>query len=374
MIYFIADVHNDNFAPFGGPMVGGLNTRARYVLAALQRACDVAIDRPLVVLGDLFNKCQPSPVLTSHVQQILQDHGNAILLLGNHDQESGAYGHNALAPLAPVAHVVETPTVINLLEDLDTELWFAPFQAGKATDWLPETLKQLAAASVGATNRLLCVHMGLSDSKTPYYLDATAGSINVTTLARMCRKYDISHVFAGDWHRHQQWTRNKVHMTQVGALAPPRFPPSYEDAAIGPMVSWDPGTKKTSLLDIKGPRFVKLRYSQVRDTEWNPPLNSAPVFVRLTCRSDQVDEAKEWAEALKVRLGLLDKGGLLGGLDFDIDRGLERAKARTASFEARQANSLEEAISVYVQRMPVEDGVDRAHVLHHVRRLIGKRT
>lgn len=376
MTVFIADVHVDNFAQFSGPERGGLNDRGRYVLQSLEDAFVEAGNEDVVILGDLFNRCQPSPVLISHVQSIITAHpGTTWVLLGNHDQESGAFGHNALAPLAPVCHVVETPLVVH--QAIEAELWFAPFKPGPAKDWLPETLEQLsdlAAKGASVTQRALCVHMGLSDSKTPYYLDQTSGSMAVRTLAKICKKHGITHVFAGDWHRHQRWKASGVELVQVGALCPPRFPPGYEHGDRGPLVRWSGRSGRlVTVEDIPGPRFVKLRFSQVKDKQWIPPQNSRPCFLRLTCRSDQVDAAKEWLASLKVELGLLEQGGLLGAAELDVDRGLERAKARTASFEARAASSLDEAIALYIKNMPVEAVVDRDNVLQHVRRLLGKR-
>lgn len=378
MTCFIADIHLDNFPQFGGPERGGLNDRGRYVLQSLEDAFAEAGNEDVVILGDLFNRCQPSPVLISHVQNIVASHpGNVYILLGNHDQESGEFGHNALAPLAPVCTVVETPMVAP--QARGSELWFAPFQPGPAKDWLPKMLEDLKLLSdvrtdVPVSHRALCVHMGLSDSKTPYYLDQTSGSMAVRTLAKLCKKHGITHVFAGDWHRHQRWKASGVELVQVGALCPPRFPPGYEHGDRGPLVRWNGPQRLVSVVDIPGPRFVKLRYSQVRDKQWTPPKHSRPCFLRLTCRSDQVDEAKEWLGSLKVELGLLGDGGVLGAAELDVDRGMERAKARTASFEARSASSLDEAIALYVKSMPVDAVVERDNVLKHVRRLLGKRT
>lgn len=373
-ISFIADVHIDNFAQFGGPQRGGLNDRARYVLQALGDAANKASGY-LVVLGDLFNRCQPSPVLISRTQDILNEHSDVTLLVGNHDQETGAYGHHALAPLSTVADVVEEPRI--QWAGHNQRFWFVPFQPGKALDWLPDVLETLLESEKGRkarpTMNILCLHMGISDARTPYYLDATAGSIDVKTLVKLVKPYGITHVFAGDWHRHQRWYIDGVHVCQVGALCPSRFPPNYEHGDRGPMVTLEYNGNIT-VEDIPGPRFYKLRWSQVKDKGgWLPTDDARPAYVRLTCRSDQVDEAKTWLESLRVELGLLVDGGRLGGAELDVDRGIDRAKARTASYAVRKASSLDEAISLYVKKMPLEDGVDRDAVRRHAQRLLGKK-
>jgi len=387
LISFIADIHLDNFPKWGGPERGGLNDRARWCFSALEESVQLAACGPLIVLGDLFNRCQPSPALITMAQEILSmndyspESRNTHLLLGNHDQESGVYGHNALAPLSPIAQVHETPHVLRDYRSFprgDLELWFCPYKPGSAKDWLPQQLETLMTTATKkqeymgtpVSSRALCVHMGLSDFRTPYHLDETAGSMQVKRLAKLCKKFGITHVFAGDWHRHQVWNIDGVTLVQVGSLCPPRFPPGYEDAHKGPLVRWD-GGDKIEVIDVPGPRFFKFRWSQLKNKPWTPPSSAVPAFVRVTCRTDQVDEAKEWVKALPIEHGLIGDGGLIGGVELDIDRGMERAKARTASFEARQASSLAEAIALYVKKMPVEKNVDRELVLKNVRRLLG---
>jgi hypothetical protein len=120
--------------------------------------------------------------------------------------------------------------------------------------------------------------------------------------------------------------------------------------------------------DVAGPRFWKARWSNLDKKLL--VAQGEPAYVKLTCRSDQADEAREWLAALKVNEGLTG-ASRIGGTELEIDRGIERAKARTASFEARQANSLDEALARYVQAMPLSDGVERDAVLAHVRRLMG---
>lgn len=366
----IADVHVDNYARWGGPVVAGLNGRARFVLSALSSAVALSLrlhgDRAsLVVCGDLFNRSRPEPALLAAVQNIFEQHPRVFILVGNHDQESDAYGHNALAPLAPVAHVVEQPTVVQATGS-SRELWLVPFRPGPIAEWLPRVLNDdLERQSMGGAERALFLHAGISDKATPYYLDQTAGSIAVDDLAKLMRAHGIDTCFSGDWHRHQRWRRRGCEIVQVGALCPNRFPPNYEHGHEGPAVTWD-GADRIDVHDVPGPRFYKRRWSEL-DQEWVP--TGAPAYLKLTCRTDQVAEAREWLEAMRVRAGLMEEPWL-GGIELEIDRGIERAKAKTASFEARQANSLDEALTVYVRAMPVPDGVNRDRVLEHARRLL----
>lgn len=354
---FIADIHVDNFARWGGALRAGVNDRARAVLATLDRAVSLAqTSAALVVAGDLFNRSRPEPALLAHVQDVLLQHPRVIMLVGNHDQESTEYGHHALSPFSAHFEVIEQPTVIE-------DLWLIPFQAGKAADWLPAAIEHCASQAPAQRQfTALCLHLGISDEGTPYYLDATAGSINVKTLAELCKRHNVTHVFAGDWHRHQVWKTNDVTLVQIGALAPPRFPPGYEHGDKGPLVHWD--GPRVEVVDVPGPRFHKQRWSGL-DQSWRP--RGTPAFFKLTYRSDQEAEAKAWVELVRKELG-----DALAGVEFDVDRGIEQAKLKTASFEVRQASSHDEAAARYVQIMPVEPGVRRDVVLTHVRRFLGK--
>jgi len=378
-VTFIADLHVDNFARWGGPLRGGINDRGRAVLAAITEAVAASANSTrepvLVILGDIFNRSAPEPALIAAVQSVLAQHPRVYVLVGNHDQESSDFGHNACAPLDAVdsVTVVEDPIAVTPYGPEHFELLLVPFRPGPIMEWLPRLL-DTGANFPPEGPRALCLHAGISDSATPYYLDDTSGSIAVDALARLCAKHRISHVFAGDWHRHQRWRKvvdgHRVTIMQVGALAPNRFPPNYEHGDKGPCAVWLPASGKVEVVDIPGPRFYKHRWSSL-DKEWTPNTNAVPAFVKLTARSDQADEAKEWLEALRVRAALLDNGQpSLAGTELEIDRGAERAKARTASFEARQASSIDEAVARYVKAMPLEEGVDRDAVLDHVRRLM----
>lgn len=366
MISFIADVHVDNYPKWGGVERAGINERGRQVLLALDTAVGLSLDGPLVIAGDLFNRVHPTPPLIAAVQQILEQHPSCFIIKGNHEEESSAYGHNALAPLAPVVNVVERPRIYTFGM---TELWLVPFKAGPAREWLSPALQELYnKTGKGVRDRLLAVHMGLSDPKTPYYLDQSAGSMNVKELGKLCKRFDVTHVFAGDWHRHQVWRHNGVKMVQIGALCPNRFPPNYEHGHRGTLVQLS--KDGLTVQEIPGPRFYKKRWSML-DPTWRPDSWASPAYLKLIYRSDQAADAREWAEALKVELGLLNDGGKLGGIEYEVDRGIEQVKAKTASFEARKASSLDEAIVRYVDKMHVDEGVDRDEIRANVRRLLG---
>ena len=366
-IAFIADVHCGNFAKFGGPTRGSMNHRCLDVLAALTSAVELAADcDALMILGDLFHYANPEPALMAQVQEILAQHQQVIVMAGNHDMSSSAYGDHAIAPLAPVAKVVEVPRrfIIGGWNSAAAELWVVPFQPGMVKDWLEDAIKQCDTVRGSDGSRAgpvaLALHMGISDEATPYYLDGGGASITAKDLGKLCKKYGIDFVFSGDWHRHQTWTRSGVKLMQVGSLAPNRFPPGYEHGDRGPLAIWNGKTSK--VIDVAGPRFYKRRWTDGDVPNW--PVKDgggAQVYLKLRVRTADVDAAKAWVIEN-------DKG--IDGFEMDVDRGIERAKARTASFEARQASSLDDAVQLYVKNMPLEKGVSRDNVLKIVRQNI----
>ena len=79
----------------------------------------------------------------------------------------------------------------------------------------------------------MCVHLGISDGDTPYFLDGADDSISVDRLRAVMRECGISYAFAGNWHRHQTWEADPCKVIQVGTLAPNRFSDDGLTASVG---------------------------------------------------------------------------------------------------------------------------------------------
>lgn len=374
---FVADVHLDNHQKWGGPVKAGLNSRAHDTLAALclaMETAEAAGAEQFIVAGDLFHRSNPSPQMMTEVLSTMTDYRMPVtILVGNHDKAGADEADHALGPLAfhTDGFVVDAP-YIEQMDGGKSSVIVVPFTPGDPAVWLPEAIKKLrgtAAPSYAQVTTTLVAHFGISDKGTPYYLDQSTGAINVSKLEKICKRFGITDVFAGDWHRHQRWAGDGVRICQIGALAPARFPPNYEHGDRGPLVVFDTMTGKSEIFDIAGPRFYKFRWGHNLPEDWKPPKEAMPAYLKVVHRPQQTEEVNEWIEALKVECALQSRSGL-AGVELEADRGEERAKARTASFEARKASSLDEALARYVQRMPVEQGVERETVLSHVRRLM----
>ena len=123
----------------------------------------------------------------------------------------------------------------------------------------------------------------------------------------------------------------------------------------------DNGT--TTVLNIPGPRFLReswdggaLAVERALVTKTMTPST----FAKIDVKPAALDDAKAWAN---------EQG--FAGVEFNVNRTEQIARARTAAFEAKQASTMNDAVRLFVEAMPLADGVDRDTVLQQCRRLIG---
>lgn len=369
---FIADVHLGNARWRGGVSMSGINRRCAYVLDVLARAVALANERGasgLVVLGDLFDTSRPTPqVITEAIKAFAAAHGRVYALVGNHDQESGDDGDNALGPLgfAPSLNVVERPTVAWCGS---AELWLMPFRNGAASEWLPAALDTLATAAESAAERrshalvarVLCLHLGIADDTTPPWLQGAHDAIHVKELVALCKAHGIAQVFCGNWHERRSWVLDGVSVQQVGALAPTGFDnPGLQ--GYGTVAVWRPG--RVDCEELSGPRFVKVStpggwaslLSALRAERTGGGNVGAypPVFVRR-----EVGDAAELDEATALMREETTLGMLAGG---EVIPSTKAAEARTeeAVRVVKRSESLAQAVEGYVAGMGLPEASARA--------------
>jgi hypothetical protein len=342
-------VHVGNHKRFGGATKSSINERAMLALDVLQDAYDRAVELEcdgFIVCGDLFHHANPTPQLVAEMMRVLQPltkpacsrEMHIHLVAGNHELVSAQPGDHALATLAMTEgiHVYEHPTTWGwgVGKRGKVHVTMVPYRAGNAEDWLPEVMAEYVGDGHDSKRNILALHLGISDDDTSPYLRGAHDSIEATTLAALCRKHAIDFVFAGNWHDHRRWQmawpdggkeNHVLKIIQLGALVPTGFNnPGLE--GYGTLAIWDNG--KVTLEELSGPRFVQLDASNA-DTAW-------------------LAEASE-----HYTMFTEDK----------VDDGAARVAAREAATAARSADTLQEALGAFVQRMPMEDGVDRKTVL-----------
>lgn len=361
-IAFVADVHLGNHKTHGGPVVASLNQRCIRAVEVFGKAVDRAAAlgcAGLYVLGDLFDYQRPEAQLIYAVQRILARAGEAnmhmkmCLLIGNHDMTSTTPGDHALGPLSPYASVISKPAVIHVTPDIEVGL--VPFMPGKGLDVVTAALDVLWPSPIlpkGKT-RLLGIHLGVSDDRTPPWLQESPDSITVGDLVTEAGAKGVSAVFAGNWHDRRFWKGTTVggfttpSVFQLGALVPT----GWDNPGLngyGTLGIWEDGD--VSYEELAGPRFIASTLDKVAvDVDVAQKL-TPHVFVRVTTPPDLLAEGRAALEAL----------GVAG--DVRADATEATVAARMAATVARSADTLEEALAGFVGSMTVPEGVDRKEV------------
>lgn len=354
----VADPHVWPHRAFGGPVVAGVNNRARAVLDTLDRALDVAAahdEEWFVVAGDMFDGVLPTPQLVAAAQDVLWkargkdgDGPHVKILAGNHDRVSVAPGDHALGPLNPVADLIDRPQRHRPLPS--TDMWFVPHVPGPMLPYLESAASGFAAddpAGVGGlrTRRVLVAHLGIVDGRTPPHLVAQEDAIHVDALFDFMEKFDIGLLAAGHWHQHRSWERGGRRIIQIGALCPRDF----RDGGITGygkllLVNMDAHAGiEVDVRDIPGDRFVVVH----SEKEEAAAVKGLPAGCHLHLRRTYETNAP-------VPAGVrVESAPDLAGAT---------AATRSAALAARGAGTLDEALAAYVAEMPLEEGVDRAAV------------
>lgn len=362
------DAHVGNYGKNGGWVRAGVNQRCADVLRTLERAVSITKINGCVAhlhLGDLFDYSRVEPQVERRVQEIL-DPVPTVLLVGNHDQTSDASMDHAMAPLAPVASIVDTAPIWFAWPQMggaEVAVLVVPFQAGRAEDWLPQVIADHVKAHGVPEARCVCLafHLGISDTRTPYFLDGADDSVCLPTVEKLAKAYGFTHVFAGNWHKHDRWTvegknGSEVEVIQIGTLAPNRFTDTA--GRFGTMALLDSKTGEVRILDVPGPRFVKVHgLDEVRRIciDARGMMDANPLYVSATVQETEQDEAEELLAAQKT-------GGFMRAYEIHLDRTAEDAKAKTAVAAAVSATSHAEAVRVFVQETPLPEAVPREQV------------
>jgi hypothetical protein len=359
-----ADHHVGNHKRFGGKPEAGLNRRCREHIAAMNRAALRARERQCcahLILGDVFDHEKPTPQMEAAVQRALV-HLPHVCFVGNHDQNSGARGDHAIAPLAPVATIVEEPTALTY-HDGDIEIWCVPFlsMGEPASKWLPGVVADLARDSRAST-RILMLHMGIADADTPPWLTRGHNWIHVDELDALAHEHVVGFTISGDWHEWKQWDRESGPIVQCGALVPTGFDNSAGLDLYGSLYIID--ASFDNMIDavreiVPGPRFVK------SPTVAAAPLPEDDSTVYLEVVAHPLDLSAEI-----TKLAELKQAGVFVDGEIKIDKRDIEDDARAAARSARAADKLDEAVVRFIEHMPMDELADRARVLDRVQRFL----
>lgn len=364
-IGFVADVHVGNHRVHGGPVVAGINDRARLVIDTLRRAYRTAAQqgcREFVVLGDLFDHDDPTPQMVREVGAALEGgKPHVSLLLGNHDMRSDAEGDHAFGPLRWIG-----ASVLSAPGQYLPAMAALPFRPGPAEEWLPQAVRAL-----GGGYSVLGFHQGIADETTPHYLrdPLPPDAVRIETVVSLARECHIPVVVAGNWHEYRAWEHPTVRVIQVGALCPTGYAnPGVEGYGRLVVVDTDAPVEVT-IYEIPGPRFHNLRGDPGKWPSWD----------RLT--KDRRSEV--WAHFVRAEVTVADLALVRADLarakasgvvrDYQVVPIAEEARraTRAAAEAARTGRDLPDAVARYVGRMQLPPGVDAGEVVARARKYLG---
>lgn len=368
---FVADAHLANFSQHGGPLEAGINARCRLALDVLGRATAFAKKEAcdaLVVCGDLFDSHRPEPPIIAAAQRALANLPT-VLILGNHEMHSAAPGDNALAPMAPVAEVVEEPRVVQIG---GVELLCVPFGLADAAREVPALVRKHFKRCRGkGPARLLAMHYGLSDANSPPWLLGPGEQVPAADLLAAMGERGIDWGFAGHWHRTETYSQRILDhgpaVVQLGALVPRGW--QDEGTEYGRAAIWADGdTFLHRTVWFGGPRFLLARSQEEADAKVAAALahEGGRAYLRWV-----VAGAEEVVEAQAAGERAMAGDPHLLAVEVERERADAAVAARAAAGAARGAGNLDEALAGFVGAMELEEGVDRAAVLRRCRAYLG---
>jgi DNA repair exonuclease SbcCD nuclease subunit len=348
-IAFIGDVHVANHKKFGGPIIGGINSRCENILSALSSAVTKARTEDaeaLVILGDLFDTPRPVPQMVRRVQEIVEQIPT-IILAGNHDQCSDSPGDNALAPLYPVAEIFDEP---DILEISGVNLIMVPHHSGDYAEYLKDqTIDLVKRCRDPLDERILCFHAGVIDSTTPAFLRESQAAITREDLFALSDQLDIRASFAGHWHNARAWEKGSREIFQAGAFTPTGF--GDQGTNYGILHVYETKNDSVEQYIVPGPRFVDVSLDQDITTisaARDPRLTGCALYVRMS-----IDEEDMALGSTIIKAGI-DAGVIEDG-EISINADRSKEACRKAARATTSAKNLEEALTSYTADMPLKN-------------------
>lgn len=347
MIALLADAHVANHRRWGGPVVGGLNVRARECVDTLcamaAQAWSHADCDALVVLGDLFDSPRPSPPLVRATIDALLPPAvtpgthhlgdrRVIIVLGNHDRQTQHDLDHACAAAAlhPQVVVVAKPTLIKLY---GVDLMCVPYQAGLAFDWLTAGLAELADGMRNqivpplTTRRVVATHLGIWDDQTESFLREAHDAVGVGVVKWLMDMHHISALFAGNWHKARSWAKSDRLIVIPGTACPHNFSDQPE---LGKLVFYMPGANMMQRPSpMCTPLFLTVDAVELAEFDESMVHGARGLYVRARVQRGEVAAAL----AHRARLEAFTGAGRVV-VSIEVVDGLARAELARASRRA----------------------------------------
>ena len=271
MIGIIFDPHFWPHKRHGGPLVKGINRRAKLCLDAGDRVVEAVNKQcaPFIVAGDLVDSAGPvSPSFAFALREMLgQCNKPVTLMLGNHDMT--AEGDHALG----IYTQRDDWTTVQVCEDIG----FA-FADGADNFCMVPFHRDITDPRVRDVP-LVIGHFGVYDDTFPAWCKKAKGAWHVDALFAFMKERNIEAVCLGDWHQRRMWAQNTAGASrclrdttalwtvggeygrvilQGGALCPTGFD-NQGLRGYGTLAIWDTDEHHLSWQEIPGPRFCVAR-------------------------------------------------------------------------------------------------------------------
>lgn len=339
----MADVHLAPHRRFAGE--GPVNERAQTILRTLYAVTAVAEENgciAVVIAGDVFDTDRPPPQLVAALQEWCRDHTERLgskprLIAGNHDRRSNIAGDHALSPLADHAYVIDT-----VRTDIDAGVLYIPFRTA-ARGWFEEDVRLY-----GKPCDLVVAHIGVCFDTTPEWLWGKNDALSVEEMTAAVAPVTPKLVVVGNYHT----PGGAPGIVQCGTLCPAGWDDPGED--FGWVVMVEVGTDRVKRVRVPGPRFLQGDVPPEDLARFAADGNT--VYYRATVAP---------GETVPPRY-------VLPGVTVDRveDASATRAKAQEAVAAARSADNTAAAVSEFVAKMTLPEGVTAAEVEARVKKLL----
>jgi hypothetical protein len=276
MIGIIFDPHFWPHKRHGGPVVKGINRRAKLCLDTGERVVEAVNkqDAPLIVAGDLVDSAGPvSPAFAFALCEMLgRSREPVTLMLGNHDLNSE--GDHALG----IYTQHDDWTTVQVCEEIgfsQTGGYISDHGYGFDDDFCMVPFHRDISDPRVRDVPLVIGHFGVYDDSFPAWCKKAKGAWHVDALLAFMKLRNIKAICLGDWHQRRLWMDGKRRgdapsspvrigadaehvILQGGALCPTGFDnPGLR--GYGTLAFWDQDAHQLSWQEIPGPRFCVAR-------------------------------------------------------------------------------------------------------------------
>jgi len=209
--------------------------------------------------------------------------------------------------------------------------------------------------------RLLGFHAGIHDKEMRDsipggWVEKADDAIALEHLDDICLKHGITGAFAGNWHSFRHWEMfhvgvdRAIDVIQAGTLAPTGWDnPGLDN--YGRLVVWQSGARWEAE-EIPGPRFLNI--DTVADLDHMLADDGWHLYARRTVAPGEAVAAREELAQLEG----------LAGWDVRVDKTAASEQAQRAAASARSAETLTEALTKWVDEMPLDDDLDRDRIFN----------